>query len=449
MTTINEFFNEDYITFASYDNNRKIPSICDGLKISQRKILYTILKNNIDSESKEIKVEQLSAKASEQTSYLHGANSLNGVIAGLATKFVGSNNVNILEPDGNFGTRFIKEASASRYIYTYLSPLAKYIFRKEDEPILDLQSFEGQLIEPKAYYPIVPLVLVNGTEGVSVGFSSNIAPRNILDIIKWLEYRLIHKPKNIKLLPYYKNFTGEVKEAEIKNKYIISGKFIRNNTSKITIIELPIKYNLKNYIKVLDSLCDKDIIKNYKDLSDNDKFNFEVNVKREFLANKSDDEILSELKLNENVTDNFVLLDSENKIKEYNNIYEILEEFYNIRLNIYKKRKDYQISELENEILINENKRKFIKYILDLKISIKDTISNLNKQLNNLNFLKINNNYDYLLNMSIYSLTKDKIILLEEKINNLTNERNILYNTTIEQIWLNELKELKNKLKEK
>ena len=449
MTTINEFFNEDYITFASYDNNRKIPSICDGLKISQRKILYTILKNNIDSESKEIKVEQLSAKASEQTSYLHGANSLNGVIVGLAVKYVGSNNVNILEPDGNFGTRFIKEASASRYIYTYLSSLAKYIFRKEDEPILESQLFEGQQIEPKTYYPIIPLALVNGTEGVSVGFSSNIAPRNILDIIKWLEYRLICKPKNIKLLPYYKNFTGEIKETEIKNKYIISGKFIRNNTSKITITELPIKYNLKNYIKVLDLLCDKDIIKNYKDLSDNDKFNFEVNVKREFLANKNDSEILSELKLNETITDNFVLLDSENKIKEYNNIYEILEEFYNIRLNIYSKRKQYQISKFEEEISINENKKQFIEFILNSKISIKNTTANLTKQLEKLNFLKINNNYDYLLNMPIHSLTNDKLLLLKEKINNLINTRNNLYNITIEQIWLNELKELKNKLKEK
>ena len=120
MKTISNFFNEDYITFASYDNMRKIASICDGLKISQRKILYTILKNNINSENKEIKVEQLSAKASEQTSYLHGATSLNGVAVGLAQKFVGSNNINLLEPDGNFGTRFIKESSVS----TTSSPLS-------------------------------------------------------------------------------------------------------------------------------------------------------------------------------------------------------------------------------------------------------------------------------------------------------------------------------------
>ena len=448
MTTINNFFNEDYITFASYDNNRKIPSICDGLKISQRKVLYTIFKNNIDSESKEIKVEQLSAKASEQTSYLHGANSLNGVAVGLATKYVGSNNINILEPDGNFGTRFIKEASASRYIYTYLSQIAKYIFNKEDESILESQHFEGQQIEPKVYYPIIPLVLVNGTDGVSVGFSSNIAPRNVLDVIKWLEYKLNNKQKNIKLLPYYKNFKGTIQECEVKNKYIISGTFIKNNTSKLTITELPIKYNLKSYTKILDLLQDKDIIKNYKDLSDNDNFNFEINVKREFLLNNDDEALLSIFKLRETITDNFVLLDSNNKIKEYDNIYEILEEFYKVRLNIYNKRKQYKISKLEEEISINENKKRFIDYVLNSKISIKTTISELIKQLELYKFIKINNNYNYLLDMPIHSFTKEKVINLDDKINNLINIKNDLYNMTAEQIWLKELKELKNKLKE-
>lgn len=444
MKTISNFFNEDYITFASYDNMRKIASICDGLKISQRKILYTILKNNINSENKEIKVEQLSAKASEQTSYLHGATSLNGVAVGLAQKFVGSNNINLLEPDGNFGTRFIKESSAPRYIYTYLSDIAKYIFKKEDEAILDQQMFEGQNIEPKVYYPIIPMILVNGTDGLSVGFSSYIAPRDPKQIIEWLECKLKGKPYKKQLLPYFKNYDGTIIKEE--DKYISKGRFQKVTAAKLIINEIPIKYNLKQYINILDSLCDKDIIKSYKDLSDNDKFSFEIRVKLDFFDGKTEDDILKALKLTESITDNFVLLDKNGKIKEYNNIEEILEEFYQVRYNIYIKRKQFQLKQIKEEIIYNNNKKIFLEYVLNNTINIKDSINNIKNKLDELKLQKINNSFDYLLDMKISSLTKDKLDELRYKIQILNNVEKVLQNTTIEEMWLEELKELKKKL---
>ncbi len=444
---IKQFFNEDYITFASYDNQRKLNKITDGLKISQRKVLYTILKNNIDSEQKEIKVEQLSAKTSEQTQYLHGANSLNGVAVGLATKYVGSNNINLLEPDGNFGTRFINDPSAPRYIYTYLSNLAKLIFKKEDEPILEQQTFEGQLIEPKSFYPIIPMVLVNGTNGLSVGFSSNIAPRNPLEIIEALEYKLKGKNKKVDLLPYFKGFNGAIEKDEEENKYILYGKYIQNNSSKLTITEVPIKYNLKNYIKVLDNLCERDIIKNYKDLSDNDCFKFEVNVRREFFLDKTEKDILQTLKLVETITDNLTLLDGNGKVKEYNNIEEILNEYYDIRYKAYEKRKQYQLKQIENELLINENKSKFIQYILNKIININEDTKELINKLEQFKFNKVNNSFDYLLDMKISSFTKDKVEQLLNKISIIKNVQQKLFNTTIEEMWLQELNQLKQQLK--
>lgn len=444
MKTISNFFNEDYITFASYDNMRKIASICDGLKISQRKILYTILKNNINNENKEIKVEQLSAKASEQTSYLHGAASLNGVAVGLAQKFVGSNNINLLEPDGNFGTRFIRESSAPRYIYTYLSDIAKYIFKKEDESVLEQQTFEGQNIEPRVYYPIIPMILVNGTDGLSVGFSSYIAPRDPKQIIEWLEYKLKGKPYKKQLLPYFKNYDGTIIKEE--DKYISKGRFQKVTAAKLIINEIPIKYNLKQYINILDSLCDKDIIKSYKDLSDNDKFNFEIRVKLDFFDGKTEDDILKALKLTESITDNFVLLDKNGKIKEYNNIEEILEEFYQARYNIYIKRKQFQLKQIKEEIIYNNNKKIFLEYVLNNTINIKDSINNIKNKLEELKLQKINNSFDYLLDMKISSLTKDKLDELRYKIQILNNVEKVLQNTTIEEMWLEELKELKKKL---
>lgn len=444
MTTLTNFFNNDYITFASYDNMRKIPNICDGLKISQRKVLYTILKNNIDTESKEIKVEQLSAKTSEQTSYLHGSNSLNGVAVGLAANYVGSNNINILEPDGNFGTRFIKESSAPRYIYTYLSNLSKYIFREEDNSILEIQKFEGQNIEPKVYYPIVPIVLINGTDGLSVGFSSNIAPRDPKQIIEWLEHRLKNKAYKKELLPYYKNYNGIVCKEE--NKYILKGKFVKQSAGKLIITEIPIKYNLKQYINILDSLCDKDIIKSYKDYSNNDKFNFEVKVRLDFFDNKTEDDILKTLKLTQIITDNFVLLDKNSKIKEYANIEEILEEYFKIRYDIYVQRKEYQLKEIRKQIVFNNNKKMFIMYILNKKINISDSIKNIEKRMEELGIEKINDSYDYLLDLKINTLTKDKLDALISKIEIMKNVEKTLKETSIEDMWLTELKELKKKI---
>ena len=447
MVKIKDFFNEDYISFAGYDNSRKISSVSDGLKTSQRKVLYTILKNNIDSEQKEVKVEQLAAKTSEQTSYLHGATSLTGVTVGLATKYVGSNNCNLLEPDGNFGTRFIKEASAPRYIYTYLSDIAKYIIRKEDEPILEQQTFEGQVIEPKSYYPIIPLVLVNGAEGLSVGFASNIAPRDPKLIISWLEAKLSGKTTRKPLLPYYKGFKGIIEaDPESPNKYIVKGCVAPDGLTRLVITEIPIKYTLKSYLKVLDTLCDKGVIKSYKDLSDNDQFYFEVSVKREFLEGKSNDDLLQILKLTETVTDNLVLLDAVGQIREYNDLSEILNEYYAIRYQAYESRKANLLKSLSNELLFHQYRKKFIEAVLAKKIQIDRSIAEITQQLQANNFEMIDDSYDYLLNMKISSFSIDKVKQLADKIENLTNQIDLLNKTSIEDMWLKELSELKKVL---
>ena len=449
MVKVKDFFNEDYITFAGYDNSRKINSAIDGLKTSMRKVFYTILKNNIDSEQKEIKVEQLAAKTSEQTSYLHGATGLGGVAVGLAVNYVGSNNINLLEPDGNFGTRFVKDPSASRYIYTYLSDIAKYIFRKEDEPILQEQTFEGQVIEPKYYYPIIPMVLVNGSEGLSVGFSSNINPRDPKQLIDWLEHKLKGKKYNKEFMPYFKGYTGDIERdlsSEDSVKYISKGKYIQDSLTQITITEIPIKYNLKSYLKVLDSLCDKGIIKSYKDLSDNDNFKFEVRVKREFFDNKDENNVLSTLKLTESLSDNLVLLNDKGTIQEFNSIEEILDLYYNTRLDAYQKRKDYNLKKISRDLLFNQQRAKFIEYVISKKIKIDESIGQVIQKLEEFHFIKFEDSFNYLLDMKISSLTKDKVEQLKSIIKKLEIEQETLKNTTIEEIWLSELKELKSKL---
>ena len=156
-----DFIDKELIHFSNYDNTRSLPSICDGLKPSQRKVLYSVFKRKL---KKGIKVAQLTGYVSEHSCYHHGEMSLNETIIGMAQDFVGSNNINLLFPDGQFGTRLLggKDAGAPRYIWTYMSNITSVLFNSDDNAVLKYNEEEGQTIEPEWYIPILPLVLING-----------------------------------------------------------------------------------------------------------------------------------------------------------------------------------------------------------------------------------------------------------------------------------------------
>ena len=211
---ISEYFNIDVCNYASYDNYRKIGSVVDGLKPSSRKCLYTVIKNNITTPKK---VSQLKSDAASQTQYLHGDQSLEGVLVSLAQDFAGSNNVPLLKREGSFGTRLIPAAAAGRYIFTCKEDYLDKIFRKEDEPILIEQMFEGEKIEPKFYVPVIPLLIINGNIGLTTGFSQRILQRNPLDAIAYIEAKLNGKDTSkIELKPWFRGFVGDVEKAKDK-----------------------------------------------------------------------------------------------------------------------------------------------------------------------------------------------------------------------------------------
>ncbi len=271
-----EFFNSEYINWASYDNLRKIASLVDGQKNAARKVLWFIQQKN---QKQEIKVSQLDSKVAEATEYLHG--SMEGVIVNLAQDYTGTNNINLLYPEGNFGTRLVPEASASRYIYTYGTKEFFEMFNKEDTNILEHQNFEGHQIEPKFLLPKLPLLLINGSEGISSGFAQKILPRNPKEIEKYIKYYLTHPEapvKPFKNKPWFRGFKGEVHPGEEKNQWIIEGAFEVKDTT-VTITELPIGYSLKSYKKVLDKIEDEKKIQSYKDYSQED-FHFVIKMDR-------------------------------------------------------------------------------------------------------------------------------------------------------------------------
>ena len=448
---ISEFYRVDCCNYGSYDNYRKIASIVDGLKPSGRKCIYTVIKNNINTPKK---VAQLKSKASEETNYLHGDDALAGVIVGLAQNFTGANNLPLLQREGAFGSRLIPEAAAPRYIFTCKESYLDKIFRSEDEKILIQQVFEGDVIEPKYYVPVIPLLVVNGSRGITTGFSQKILPRDIDEVINYLECKLTGKKFKGKLFPSFNGFKGNITKNTSKDNnasFYIVGKYNKINANKIEITEVPIDYTLEMYLKELDKLEAAKKIKDYHDFSENSEFKIEVTFWRNQDQGLSIDSknLLTELKLVDPVTENYTSMDENNKVIEYKSIFEIIDSYYDVRLQYYDKRKKYLIKTLTNKILESYSKYLFIKGVIEKSIIISNkSDEDITKQLEKIDkIIKIDDSYNYLLNMPMKSITKVHYEKLKEAIKAMKDELINLKNKKIEDMWLDDLSELKVALK--
>ena len=434
--TISKFFNEHYVDFSSYDNLRKIASLVDGQKNAARKILYTVLNKNI---KEKIKVSQLGSKVAEYAEYLHG--NLDGVIVNLGQDFTGTNNISLLQKKGNFGTRFSPEASASRYIYSYGTSKFFELFKKEDNEILKHQFFEGQEIEPMFYVPTLPILLVNGSEGVSSGFAQKILPRNPEEIRRYIAAKLQGKNPNVKFVPYYNGFNGTILQGDNSSQWLICGTVTRQSINRVEITEVPIGYDLKSYIKVLDDLEDKKIIQKYKDKSEDDNFLFEVTIPSKTLKEWDDEMLLNKLKLIKKVTENYTVIDETNKIKVFDSARDILDAYIEVKKEYLNLRKTYLINKITDEIRVDYSRYLFIKMIVEDELKINkrkkvDIVADLDKVQN---ILERDGSYDYLLQMNIMSLTEERMSKLENDIKEKKMNLDKLNKKTIEMIWIEEL----------
>ena len=229
-----QFINREMIHFSTYDCARSIPNMVDGLKISLRKILYSAFKRKLTSE---IKVAQFSGYVSEHSAYHHGEASLNGAIVNMAQNYVGSNNINLLLPNGQFGTRLHggDDSASERYIFTQLNPLTRFIFPDVDDAVLNYLNDDGTLVEPEYYVPIIPFALINGISGIGTGFSCNIAPYNPKQIIQCLQNMLKNESiESIEFVPYYEGFKGTIRKIE-DQKFLIKGCYEKIDLSLIHI----------------------------------------------------------------------------------------------------------------------------------------------------------------------------------------------------------------------
>lgn len=413
--TIEDFLNDEYSQTALYASFRSIASYIDGLKPSSRKIVYTLKKKNIIND---VKVSRLASTVSELTEYLHGEGSLQGVISNMAQTFVGSNNDALLYPAGSFGTRFVPIASAPRYIFTRKSESFDNYFSKEDDEILIQQEFEGTIIEPKFFVPVLPLLLINGSEGIGTGFAQKILPRNKEEIKKYINDYLTDPSKVSQkpLVPFYAGFNGTILQGEELGSWSILGSYRIKDITTIIIDEIPIGYTLSTYTKVLDSLEERKIILSFEDKSENDNFLFEVKVSKEF-TKQSNEKILDDLKLVKRVTENYTCVAEDNSIREFNSAEEIIKAYIEVRLEYYKKRKQYLLSIYSEQLSEIQSKALFISEVINNNIYVNNTPkAQILSQLTSYeDIIEVNGSYDYLLNMPIYSLTKEKYEELQKK----------------------------------
>ena len=454
-----DFINKELIHFSKYDCERSIPNLMDGLKISLRKILFSAFKKNLTSE---IKVAQFSGYVSEHSGYHHGEASLNAAIVGMAQDYVGSNNINLLMPNGQFGTRLQggKDSASERYIFSQLNSVTRYIYRKEDDPILEYLEDDGFPVEPSFYVPIIPMVLVNGGKGIGTGFSTDILSYNPLLLINYLVNVLNGETQDIDLMPYYKNFNGTCNAIENK-KYILKGKYTKISNNKIRVEELPIGYWTEDFKQHIEHLMEGDkntknkgLVKDYNDMSTDTKVNFEI------IFNQSIDETMDtgnifnklekSLKLyTTQSTNNMHLFNHEAKLSKFDKIKDIIDAYIPIRLQYYEKRKKYQINTLEKELKLLSNKAKYIQENLDGTIDLrnkkKDIIIKMIEE-KKYDMMDDDDHYKYLLKMPMDSVSEENADKFKTDKVNKELELEKLKSTTIQQIWLKELIELKSVL---
>lgn len=343
--TYDDFVNKELILFSMADNIRSIPSAIDGLKPGQRKVLFTCLKRNIQND---VKVAELAGSVSEITHYSHGGVSLEQTIVGLAQNFVGSNNVNCLVPSGNFGTRLQggNDAASARYIYTRLSPFARKVLHPADEPLLTHQFNDGKKIEPQTYVPVVPLVLINGTDGIGTGWSSSIPNYNPEDVVANLK-RMMDGEALVPMQPWFRGFEGTVQEVS-QDRYKFSGIAKKTGDTEIEIRELPIRVWTQDFKEKLEDVIKAEkipsFIKDYRDYNTVEKVRFVIQMEEKHMPNGTEEEVQKELeekfKLSKSIaTSNLVAFDAEGRIVKYATVEDILKDFFRVRIMYYERRK--------------------------------------------------------------------------------------------------------------
>jgi DNA topoisomerase-2 len=429
--TISDFVHKDLVNFSLADLKRSIAHVADGLKPSQRKVMYSCFKKNL---KEEMKVAQLAAYVAEKSAYHHGEVSLADTIVKLANDYVGSNNINLLEPCGQFGTRLMggKDASQTRYIFTKLTKDARKIYDPRDDAILNYLDDDGHPIEPDFYMPTLPMVLVNGTEGIGTGFSCYVPPFNPEDIKANIK-RILTGEDIVPMRPWFRGFKGVVHKEE--DTWMMEGVWNWSGRN-IVVTELPPGRWTQDYKEYLDTLVEKKLIGGYTNNSTTEDVHFEI---MEYAGK----DLLKDLKLRKTFrVSNMHLFHPTKGIHKYTSPEEILEDFVELRLEHYKKRKAHLIDVLEKRAIMCDHKSKFVSMVIEGELVVfKRKKAELEEEMSPI-FPKIDGNWDYLLNTKTVEYTEERVRALMDEAKQAKEDLEKMMKTSHVTMWKTDIKNM-------
>lgn len=485
--TYSDFVNKELILFSMADNMRSIPSVLDGFKPGQRKVIYTCFKKNY---VKDQKVFELAGTVSKLASYHHGDQSLHQTIVGLAQTFVGSNNINCLEPSGNFGSRLSggSDAASARYIFTRLSPFARRVFNPMDEPVLENNIDEGSVIEPKNYAPVVPMVLVNGADGIGTGWSTQIPNYNPVDIVNNLKRRMGRVDSNVDseefpfetMVPWFRGWKGTPEQDPLQpGRFRFNGIAFQDDRhlNEVIVTELPVRVWTDDFKAKLEEVIRAEKspswIKDYKEFNDHQNVHFVIQMDEKHMKSALDEGLIERFKLSKTIgTTNLVAFDTNGKIRRYEKVEDILEEYYHYRLGMYTQRKEHWLGVYHTEYRKIRNQYRFISEIMEGKLVVskkkkaiivqelrdrkyeafpkdngdaktaksKDDEDNVEEEDDDADGGSARD-FDYLLSMAIWSLTQERLERLKKQIDAKKEQYDELNSKSEKDLWCTDLDE--------
>jgi DNA topoisomerase-2 len=466
--TYTEFIHKEVLPYSNYSNERNIPSVVDGLKPVQRKALFTMLEKNIVSD---VKVAQVAAVIAAHTMYHHGEQSLVEAVVGMAQDHVGVSNLNLFRPEGQFGTRLDPPSvhSAPRYIFTGLDAVTRCLFSKADDPVLQYREEEGTSIEPSYYLPVIPMVLVNGAFGIGTGWSTFVPMYNPMDLVSICRSFIHDGAAGVEarcqpsvLLPWYDGFKGTVTYLEDRQVYRTRGRCTVVGVSQLHITELPVGTWTHAFVEEVEkkmmggaeagrkkAALDGLVVAIDKCWTDS-VVDMTLHCDMEKLAPLlGDDGQLTEsawdlLGLQDEVRlGNMHLHNASGKLQQYENVASIVVEYATERLSLYTKRQAHQIQELEAELVMVQNKLRFIQEQVSGSLELRgvkeqDAVSLLVER----GFAMMAASFDYLLNLPIKTLTAERVAKLRADLEKMESALDALRATTPQRLWLDDLERL-------
>lgn len=487
---LEEYVDRELKHFSIYDNQRSLGNVCDGLKISQRKVLWAMRKMGLWSATSQKKVLAISGEVSSVSGYHHGEKSLMDTMIGMAQTFVNSNNVNLLYPSGQFGSRMKNGSDASdpRYIYTRLNTITRFLFRPEDDAVLRYESDdEGKPIEPTTFAPIIAMVLVNGCDGIGTGYSTTVPKYDPMDVIDAHIQLLEGQGEQLQeLLPWYRNYGGTIERVE-EGAYVSKGVYQRTSPTTIMITEVPVGQAFEAYKEFLEThlienaptttnengkrnAVDKSkfFIASYVSNTYPTRCQFEVTFPDAESLDKlfdgtDDSALLKKLKLSSSIrTSNMYLFTEKGAIRKFVSTTDIIRYYHDIRLALYTDRKAHQLQEMQREIAALDRRRRFIQLVIDGVIETrqrsKQEVAAMLREHKLYDPDELASSADAddggltpsmtaLLRISLYGLTAEEVAKFDAKIAELRASYTELEATTPEQLWLRELRELRVEMK--